>query len=960
MPQTLSQLANELRPYIQPWIQTAIGGAGAGTTAPTTNAHDLNGALHRGTLADSQGPQFLLRDGSRALTGNLAVNDGKTVDGVDVSAHAADPNAHHARAHGILTGADHTVSGTTGQVVGLATGTTLGLYTPNAAPGSTEAILKTNSAGKLTLLTFQVTGTIFADDILDFGTDTIAEDATYLRFAGAKPVHFAQTVQSGSAWSITTSGDVSGRDFYGRAGTFTEDFYAADTAFRVINHTHDYPHAHIVINPGVSWSLDEQFGVDIDDNLLVRGYIVGKHALQVKDALLIAHFDGPETRGNTAGSTTGHMGQVGTVIGDVLFRPGLYGKAIEVTDASANLVSNPSFETNTTGWTDYSNGSATGSRARSLADSYDGTYAYRLQKTGGASADRWGARADFAVTNGLTYAVSCRVRVTGITAGTTGVVVLRTDTNVSGTQVSQDAMTDDWIELKLTTTATATGTARVYVWIGNCTAGTFYADAVQVVQSAYHVPYFAGTRANGSLTYSSAPVSWQKFTAMGWVKFPALPSAVGRALGVVELYSDASNYVRFYVANADDALFGVNVVGGTSNNINGALPLTADTWHHVAIVVDNGTGYVYLNGTLDVSASISGGVQTDVATVYVARLSTGNRLNGWLDDFAIVNRALPADEIRAIYESNAPIFAETSTWHWRGGRNRVWADAEGLWMLSADGNAVLGAYAGDDNDAAATKAWGGFTLGEGDIAFGHNRTGSSGIWWDRSSGKFGFYGNGGGSPQVEINTDGTLYVGTAGAARVEMKSTQLAGYNGSNVRQWYGSTTDGKFYAGQGNVTLDTNGIGIYMDDTPSNGWNEITWARGGGRLKVYAYMTNILKDTVAVIETNGDTTSDESKIILVANDAGAGDGDIILSGYVGVNESSPARRLHVGGTILADGDEGGHLGAVGFTNATVLGLSTGTGTVKLTGTTARNSAAWVKIYIGTTPYWFPVWSNIT
>lgn len=957
MPQTLSQLANDLRPYIQPWIQSAITGSG-GSTTPSTGAHDLNGSSHRGTLADSQGPQFLLRDGSRALTGNLAVNDGKTVDGVDVSAHAADANAHHNRAHGILTGADHTVSGTAGQVVGLASSTSLGLLTPSAAPGAAEAILKTNSAGKVAVLTAQVTGTLFADDILDFGTDTITEDATYLQFTGAKPVNFNQAIQSGTGWSISAAGDL-----IGRTGTFDEGLTAADTAFRVINHTHDYPHAHIVINPGVAWSLDEQFGLDIDDNLLVRGFIVGKHALQVKDALLIAHFDGPETRGNTDGATTGHMGQVGTITGDVLFRPGLYGKAIEIADASTNLIANPSFETNLTGWTDYSTGTAGGSRARSLADSYDGTYSYRIQKTAGATADRLGARHDFAVTNGLTYVVSCRLRITAITGGTSSIVALRADTNVTGVSVYQDAVTPDgWIELKLTTTATATGTARVYVWIGNCTSGTFYADAVQVVESAYHVPYFGTTRANGSLTYGAVPVTWRKFTVMGWVKFPALASVVGRNLGIAEIYSDANNYVRLVVNNADDAMFGTNIVGGTTNNLNGALPLSADTWHHVAIVVDDGTGYIYLNGTLDVSASITGGVQTDIATVYVGRTSAGTRLNGWVDDFAIVNRALPADEIRAIFESNAPIFAETSTWHWRGGRNRVWADSEGLWMLSADGNAVLGAYAGDELNTGATKAWGGFTLGEGDIAFGHNRSGSSGIYWDRSTGKFGFYGNAVSTPQVEIDTDGTLYVGTDGAARVEMKATQLAGYSAANARQWYGSTTDGKFYAGGGNVRLDADGVAIRMDDAPDNSWSEIRWFDNNaeGCSFTLSAFTVTGDDTVATILATPNTTADTAEIRIVANADVTGGGQVILMGYVGINENNPERRLHVNGSIVADGDEGGHSGGVAFTNGSTLSISSGTGTVKLSGTTARNNAAWIKIYIGTVAYWIPAWSNIS
>jgi hypothetical protein len=64
-------------------------------TASAVTAHALNGVYHTGTLDDSQAPQFLLRDGTRSLTGNLTVASLVTIDGVDLSAHVADPDAHH-------------------------------------------------------------------------------------------------------------------------------------------------------------------------------------------------------------------------------------------------------------------------------------------------------------------------------------------------------------------------------------------------------------------------------------------------------------------------------------------------------------------------------------------------------------------------------------------------------------------------------------------------------------------------------------------------------------------------------------------------------------------------------------------------------------------------------------------------------------------------------------------------
>ena len=81
------------------------------------SSHELGGPLHIGALRTTQAPWAMLTDGTRPLTGNLAVDAGITIDGVDLSAHAANVNAHHNQSHVLATtaglGNDHTVSGLT-------------------------------------------------------------------------------------------------------------------------------------------------------------------------------------------------------------------------------------------------------------------------------------------------------------------------------------------------------------------------------------------------------------------------------------------------------------------------------------------------------------------------------------------------------------------------------------------------------------------------------------------------------------------------------------------------------------------------------------------------------------------------------------------------------------------------------------------------------------------------------
>lgn len=68
---------------------TGIIGSGGGGGGAITD-HDT--LLNLGTTSHDK---YLLIDGSRDLTGNMAVDDGVTIDGVDLSIHAANANAHH-------------------------------------------------------------------------------------------------------------------------------------------------------------------------------------------------------------------------------------------------------------------------------------------------------------------------------------------------------------------------------------------------------------------------------------------------------------------------------------------------------------------------------------------------------------------------------------------------------------------------------------------------------------------------------------------------------------------------------------------------------------------------------------------------------------------------------------------------------------------------------------------------
>lgn len=89
---------------------TGVGGGSGGGGGAITDHGALTG------LGDDDHTQYLLADGSRDLSGNMSVSAGVTIDGVDVSAHAANAAAHHAAV--TITAAADTVLSLSTQEIG--------------------------------------------------------------------------------------------------------------------------------------------------------------------------------------------------------------------------------------------------------------------------------------------------------------------------------------------------------------------------------------------------------------------------------------------------------------------------------------------------------------------------------------------------------------------------------------------------------------------------------------------------------------------------------------------------------------------------------------------------------------------------------------------------------------------------------------------------------------------------
>jgi hypothetical protein len=99
------------------------------------------------------------------------------------------------------------------------------------------------------------------------------------------------------------------------------------------------------------------------------------------------------------------------------------------------------------------------------------------------------------------------------------------------------------------------------------------------------------------------------------------------------------------------------ITTGPSNlNLVGNRNVNDGNWHHVACVYDGTNKYLYVDGTLDVSAPTTGSISQISQPMYIGNTpnAPGNYIfNGLIDEVSIYNRALTASEIQAIYAAGS-------------------------------------------------------------------------------------------------------------------------------------------------------------------------------------------------------------------------------------------------------------------------------------------------------------------
>jgi len=736
------ELAAQLKPYVIKWMQNLV-------LQDTIGRHELGGSLHTGQISDSQAPQFLKTDGSRALSGNLAVSEFTTIDGVDLDVflasfdlHTLDPDAHHEPVTIVDTASINlSLSGQQLSAVVIPGGIDHGAF---AGLGDDDHSQYYNAA--------RHTLTLHTD--LGLVPNTRSINTGFGLTGGGN-------LTADRSLSVVASSDVSSVS----AETVLKSTAAGGLTLKQLQVNGDLTVGTNVLNVdqsvgniGINCVPDAQFDLDVAGNLRAQGWIVGKHAIQVKDARMICHYDGSKTPGDVSFNPTGHMGQVATHNGTVYGGAGKFGKGATFINELTNIVINPSVEIDTTGYSSQSNSTI----ARTGFDSAFGNYSLLVTPSHATSNN--GVRYQVSLTSGQSYAFSSSFK------GKSGLKYRVNFLNSSFVSIAYTEIVSngDWQRVGVVLTAPSTGTYHLQVqpYDNGADFTPFNVDGYLLTNTAYVSPYFDGSFQNsswsssdhastststmGRLTYNNNTVPISTGTVCYWLKIDAITNgAYGQT--IFQHVGSTGNF-WMYVRPTDGNLI---YSWGSTLYASGDIPVDGN-YHFVVMTRDNSDTKVYIDGVLSGQVSNTAFAKHSTNPLNIGSLpSSGEEraTNGTIDEFAIIDRALNADEIKAIYESDAPIFAETSTWAWRTSNNLAWADANGLWAVDKNTAHAFGVCGVDG------YSWGGFGLDAGDIVLGRNVSGSSAIKWDISAGTFGFYGNGGSTPQVEIDTTGTIIAG---------------------------------------------------------------------------------------------------------------------------------------------------------------------------------------------------------
>jgi hypothetical protein len=193
-------------------------------------------------------------------------------------------------------------------------------------------------------------------------------------------------------------------------------------------------------------------------------------------------------------------------------------------------------------------------------------------------------------------------------------------------------------------------------------SATFSTDCQVGTHALRLTPSSSGFTSSGGYVTTPAPASLapDAITIAFWVKLASAASDQSWArlfdFGTGSGANDPYLYMTARASDTANPRFGITNIGrgvGGVQRLDGPSPLSANVWHHIAIVLPAGatyTGSLYIDGVVAATNNAMTVHPADVGVTtdnWLGRSpSSGDPfLSGWLDDFRIYKRDLSAVEI---------------------------------------------------------------------------------------------------------------------------------------------------------------------------------------------------------------------------------------------------------------------------------------------------------------------------
>ena len=200
---------------------------------------------------------------------------------------------------------------------------------------------------------------------------------------------------------------------------------------------------------------------------------------------------------------------------------------------------------------------------------------------------------------------------------------------------------------------------------------------------------------DGSTNYVNCPTNLlnglTNFTIAAWVK----PVSLNNWARVFDFGSSTKSYMFLAPQSGSGALrFAITTnTSSSEQQINGAAPLPANVWTHVAVTLSGGVGTLYTNGvvvSVNNSMTLNPMSLGNTATNQIGKSKFNDPFfNGRVDEFRIYNRALNASEIATLaYPPAVPTGLTAAAGD--GQAVLTWSGAANAWGYNVKGSAIDG------------------------------------------------------------------------------------------------------------------------------------------------------------------------------------------------------------------------------------------------------------------------------